>query len=316
MAPVTLTRTRWFRRLRPMSMPEKPSLDGLEAKWGEWWEAAGTYRFDRSKTRDQSFVVDTPPPTACGSLHVGHVMSYTQTDVVARYHRMHGRRSSTRWAGTTTAWPPSGACRTTSACAAIRRCPSEPDFDVDRARAPRRHPGRRRAGRTSSSCARTSRSRTRRRSRSSGAGSGCRSTGGRSTRRSARRRGGFAARHSAARATRAWRTRPRRRRCGTSTSGPRSRRPRSRTARSRARTTASPSRSRAARAVVEIATSRPELIPACVALVVNPADERYASLVGNTALTPVFRVPCRSSPTSWPTPRRARVLRRSARSAT
>jgi len=74
-----------------MNVPEKPSLDGLEAKWGEWWEAAGTYRFDRSKTREQIFAIDTPPPTASGSLHVGHVMSYTHTDLVARYQRMRGR---------------------------------------------------------------------------------------------------------------------------------------------------------------------------------------------------------------------------------
>jgi valyl-tRNA synthetase len=73
-----------------MSMPEKPSLDGLEAKWDEWWEAAGTYHFDRTKTREQVFAIDTPPPTASGSLHIGHVMSYTHTDLVARYRRMRG----------------------------------------------------------------------------------------------------------------------------------------------------------------------------------------------------------------------------------
>ena len=73
-----------------MNVPEKPSLDGLEATWGERWEADGTYRFDRSKTRDEIFAIDTPPPTASGSLHVGHVMSYTQTDLVARYRRMRG----------------------------------------------------------------------------------------------------------------------------------------------------------------------------------------------------------------------------------
>ena len=54
-----------------MNVPEKPSLDGLEAKWGEWWEAAGTYRFDRTKSREQIFAIDTPPPTVSGSLHVG-----------------------------------------------------------------------------------------------------------------------------------------------------------------------------------------------------------------------------------------------------
>ena len=59
--------------LARMQVPEKPSLDGLEAKWGEWWETAGTYRFDRSRTRDQIFAIDTPPPTVSGTLHVGSV---------------------------------------------------------------------------------------------------------------------------------------------------------------------------------------------------------------------------------------------------
>lgn len=74
-----------------MTVPEKASLDGLEAKWGEWWETAGTYRFDRSKPREAIFAIDTPPPTASGSLHVGHVCSYTHTDIVARFHRMRGK---------------------------------------------------------------------------------------------------------------------------------------------------------------------------------------------------------------------------------
>ena len=54
-----------------MGAPEKPSLDGLEEKWAARWEADGTYRFDRSKTRDEVFAIDTPPPTVSGSLHVG-----------------------------------------------------------------------------------------------------------------------------------------------------------------------------------------------------------------------------------------------------
>ena len=73
-----------------MQVPDKPTLDGLEAKWGEWWEAAGTYRFDRTRPRDEIYAIDTPPPTASGSLHIGHVMSYTHTDIVARYRRMRG----------------------------------------------------------------------------------------------------------------------------------------------------------------------------------------------------------------------------------
>ncbi|MEZ5282076.1 MAG: valine--tRNA ligase [Acidimicrobiales bacterium] len=72
-------------------MPDKPTLDGMEERWNEVWESAGTYRFDRSKTRDEIFAIDTPPPTVSGSLHVGHIFSYTHTDAVARYQRMAGR---------------------------------------------------------------------------------------------------------------------------------------------------------------------------------------------------------------------------------
>lgn len=72
------------------NVPEKPSIDGLEAKWDEVWESNGTYRFDRSKTRGEVFAIDTPPPTVSGSLHMGHVFSYTHTDTVARYQRMKG----------------------------------------------------------------------------------------------------------------------------------------------------------------------------------------------------------------------------------
>ena len=73
------------------TVPEKPSLEGLERKWGERWEAEGTYRFDRRATRDRIYSIDTPPPTVSGSLHVGHVFSYTHTDTVARFQRMRGR---------------------------------------------------------------------------------------------------------------------------------------------------------------------------------------------------------------------------------
>ena len=74
-----------------MQIPEKPTLDGLDAKWSAHWEQAGTYRFDRTKSRNEVFSIDTPPPTVSGSLHVGHVFSYTHTDTVARYQRMRGR---------------------------------------------------------------------------------------------------------------------------------------------------------------------------------------------------------------------------------
>ena len=73
------------------NIPAKPSLDGLEAKWDQRWEDDGTYRFDRTKTRDEIFAIDTPPPTVSGSLHMGSVFGYVQTDTHARYRRMSGR---------------------------------------------------------------------------------------------------------------------------------------------------------------------------------------------------------------------------------
>ena len=75
----------------PPAIPEKPSLEGLEARWDAAWEADGTYRFDRGRTRAEVFSIDTPPPTVSGALHVGHVFSYTHTDTIARYQRMAGR---------------------------------------------------------------------------------------------------------------------------------------------------------------------------------------------------------------------------------
>ena len=71
-------------------VPDKPTIDGLETRWSDAWETSATYRFDRTKNRDQIFSIDTPPPTVSGSLHVGHVFSYTHTDTIARYQRMTG----------------------------------------------------------------------------------------------------------------------------------------------------------------------------------------------------------------------------------
>jgi len=79
------------------AIPDKPKLEGLEAKWGEVWQSAGTYSFDRKAALEASdrtcvYSIDTPPPTASGSLHIGHVFSYTHTDVVARFQRMRGKQ--------------------------------------------------------------------------------------------------------------------------------------------------------------------------------------------------------------------------------
>jgi len=72
-------------------VPEKPSLENVEPKWIDSWDQNGTYAFDRSATRVNVFSIDTPPPTVSGSLHMGHVFSYTHTDTVARFWRMRGK---------------------------------------------------------------------------------------------------------------------------------------------------------------------------------------------------------------------------------
>ena len=74
------------------TVPDKPTIEGLEGTWLERWEDEAVYRFDRRATRDQVYSIDTPPPTVSGSLHIGHVFSYTHADLIARYHRMTGRQ--------------------------------------------------------------------------------------------------------------------------------------------------------------------------------------------------------------------------------
>ena len=73
-------------------VPDRPVLEGLESKWAEAWEDEQLYAFKRPESRPQVFSIDTPPPTVSGSLHVGHVFSYTHTDVIARYQRMLGKQ--------------------------------------------------------------------------------------------------------------------------------------------------------------------------------------------------------------------------------
>jgi valyl-tRNA synthetase len=71
--------------------PTKPTLDGLERKWSDRWARSGVYRFDRTRSRVEVFSIDTPPPTVGGPLHLGHILLYLQTDMLARFQRMRGR---------------------------------------------------------------------------------------------------------------------------------------------------------------------------------------------------------------------------------
>jgi len=74
-----------------MPVPDKPVLEGLEESLAARWERDGTYRFNRQRSRDQIYSIDTPPPTVSGSLHIGHVFSFTHTDIIARFQRMRGK---------------------------------------------------------------------------------------------------------------------------------------------------------------------------------------------------------------------------------
>ena len=73
------------------AIPDRPSLEGLEDKWDRVWDESKVYAFDPDTTREQVFSVDTPPPTASGSLHIGHVFGYSQADMIVRYQRMRGK---------------------------------------------------------------------------------------------------------------------------------------------------------------------------------------------------------------------------------
>jgi valyl-tRNA synthetase len=62
----------------------------VESKWRARWQEMGIYRWNPARARNETFVVDSPPPTVSGSLHVGHVFSYTHQDLIVRQRRMAG----------------------------------------------------------------------------------------------------------------------------------------------------------------------------------------------------------------------------------
>ena len=277
-------------------MPAKPVLEGLEDKWIARWDADATYRFDRFAARDRVFSIDTPPPTVSGSLHVGHVFSYTHTDVIARFQRMSGRAVFYPMG-----WDDNGLPteRRVQNYFGVRCDPSLPyDPDGLARRAPRGSRAARPVGAIVSVsrpnfielCSELTREDEKAFEHL------WRTTGavGRLVADLRDDRQGRAARvadgvPAAAREARAA-SRSRRRRSGTWTSGPRSRRPNSKIAKCRARIT-DPFRRADDGGFVEIDTTRPELIPACVALVAHPDDARYQPLFGRTGADAAVRRP-------------------------
>ena len=90
MSESTTPGPRPVRSIDPKSLPKHFEAEVVEDKWDGAWQESGVYHYDPDRPREETFVVDTPPPTASGSLHIGHVFSYSQTDVVVRYKRMAG----------------------------------------------------------------------------------------------------------------------------------------------------------------------------------------------------------------------------------
>ncbi len=61
-----------------------------EKKWLEYWEKENVYAFDKDDEQKEIFSIDTPPPTVSGKMHLGHSFSFSQMDFIARYKRMKG----------------------------------------------------------------------------------------------------------------------------------------------------------------------------------------------------------------------------------
>ncbi len=62
----------------------------VEKHWQAYWQEQGVYAYRGDQERAQTFVIDTPPPTVSGQLHMGHIYSYAHADFIARHRRMKG----------------------------------------------------------------------------------------------------------------------------------------------------------------------------------------------------------------------------------
>ncbi len=77
--------------INPESLPKHFEAERIEKELDARWQSSGMFAYDATRSREETFVVDTPPPTVSGSLHMGHVFSYTHTDIIVRYQRMRGK---------------------------------------------------------------------------------------------------------------------------------------------------------------------------------------------------------------------------------
>jgi valyl-tRNA synthetase len=63
----------------------------VEQKWQTTWKNSELYAWNANIDRENTFVIDTPPPYASGTLHMGHIFGFVQADTIARYQRMNGK---------------------------------------------------------------------------------------------------------------------------------------------------------------------------------------------------------------------------------
>lgn len=71
-------------------IPERYDPKTQETKWQQFWEENSIFQFNENDTTKPVFSIDTPPPTLSGAMHIGHAFSYSQQDFIARFHRQAG----------------------------------------------------------------------------------------------------------------------------------------------------------------------------------------------------------------------------------
>ncbi|MEG8229588.1 valine--tRNA ligase [Candidatus Rickettsia tasmanensis] len=71
--------------------PKNYNFTENEKKWQQIWQEKQIYAYNPNVAKEETYVIDTPPPTVSGQLHIGHVYSYTQTDFIVRFQRMMGK---------------------------------------------------------------------------------------------------------------------------------------------------------------------------------------------------------------------------------
>lgn len=72
-------------------LDKKYNFAEKEKFWRDSWENNQTYKWEKGLPREDGYVIDTPPPTVSGQLHMGHMFSYCQADFIARFQRMIGK---------------------------------------------------------------------------------------------------------------------------------------------------------------------------------------------------------------------------------